>query len=209
MNIEKLPVDFKDDIINEEVNERRKYRMIQNGDETVSFEDVTDYLQRGSLFGSKEVLDTNRTVNNIITKTKFYDIVSLNLLGMRLLKYQVAEENTQAQGWGYAWKEETIKEETIGPSTFIKLRPHTAYRLYIDPANIDKNQYHIFDARLNANHHGAMIKDFFFYLQINPSYDGQGFGVIVYNHGDNEIPYFRINSYVSVWAIKRSDYDTW
>ena len=66
MNIEKLPVDFKDDIINEEVNERRKYRMIQNGDETVSFEDVTDYLQRGSLFGSKEVLDTNRTVNNII-----------------------------------------------------------------------------------------------------------------------------------------------
>ena len=40
MAYEFLPTNFKDDIINAEINERRKYRMIQNDDGTVSFEDV-------------------------------------------------------------------------------------------------------------------------------------------------------------------------
>ena len=39
-----LRTDYKDDVLNINTNERRKYRMIPNADGTVSFEDVTDYV---------------------------------------------------------------------------------------------------------------------------------------------------------------------
>ncbi len=60
-----LPTNLKDDIINEEINERRKYRMIHNDDGTVSFEDATDYLQKGDLFGGGNVNDINAQINRI------------------------------------------------------------------------------------------------------------------------------------------------
>ena len=40
-----LPVNFKDDILKENMNGKRRFKMIQNTDGTVSFEDVTDYTQ--------------------------------------------------------------------------------------------------------------------------------------------------------------------
>lgn len=60
-----LPTNFKDDIINTEINERRQYRMIQNDDGTVSFEDVTDYSQKGDLFGGGNINDINDQINRI------------------------------------------------------------------------------------------------------------------------------------------------
>lgn len=59
-----LPTDFKDDIINEGVNQKRKYRMIQNDDGTVSLEDATEYLQKGTLFGGNNINKTNEQINN-------------------------------------------------------------------------------------------------------------------------------------------------
>ena len=47
--------DFKNDKLLVAENTKRKYRVIDNGDETVSFEDVTVYEQKGDPFGADEV----------------------------------------------------------------------------------------------------------------------------------------------------------
>lgn len=65
MSIPNLPTNFKDDILNTSVNSKRKYQMINNPDETVSFEDETDYTQEGSEFGAGQVNQTNEAINNI------------------------------------------------------------------------------------------------------------------------------------------------
>ena len=71
-----LPTDFKDDVLSEGALNRRKYVMISNGDGTVSFDDVTDYFQRGSTFGAAQVNQTNEAVNNSVG----YDDIVDNLL---------------------------------------------------------------------------------------------------------------------------------
>lgn len=63
-----LKTDFKDDILSPNMGGKRKYRMIQNEDGTVSLEDVTEYTQIGSNFGSKQVNETNLAVNNSVDK---------------------------------------------------------------------------------------------------------------------------------------------
>lgn len=60
-----LSTDFKDDILNTDINTRRKYQMINNEDGTVSFVDVTSYSQNGSPFGAKEVNETRSSINHI------------------------------------------------------------------------------------------------------------------------------------------------
>ena len=58
-----LRTDFKDDILNAEINARRKYQMITNEDGTVSFEDVTEYSQEGDLFGALAVNAMAEAIN--------------------------------------------------------------------------------------------------------------------------------------------------
>lgn len=60
-----LRTDFTNDIINTSVNEKRKYREIENADGTKSFEDVTVYTQEGSAFGANEINATNEAVNEL------------------------------------------------------------------------------------------------------------------------------------------------
>lgn len=60
-----LPTDFKDDILAESMSGKRRYRIIQNTDGTVSLDDVTDYEQVGSTFGAKQVNDMSSAVNSI------------------------------------------------------------------------------------------------------------------------------------------------
>lgn len=60
-----LSTDFKDDILNESVNEKRKYKMIQNDDATVSFTDVTSYSQTGSEYGAAEVNEERQAINEL------------------------------------------------------------------------------------------------------------------------------------------------
>lgn len=50
-----LRTDFKDDILAETMEGRRRYQIIQNEDGTVSFADVTEYEQTGSDLGQAEI----------------------------------------------------------------------------------------------------------------------------------------------------------
>ena len=54
--------DWKDDMFTDTL---RKYRMIQNDDGTVSFEDVTEYTQQGDAFGAKELNAIGDEVNEM------------------------------------------------------------------------------------------------------------------------------------------------
>lgn len=60
-----LKTTYKDDLLDTSVNEKRKYNMIQNADGTVSFEDVTTYLQIGDSFGAADINSTNEKVNEV------------------------------------------------------------------------------------------------------------------------------------------------
>lgn len=68
-----LPVNFKDDILKENMNGKRRFNMIQNSDGTVSFEDVTEYTQVGSTFGAAQINATNTAVNNAADASKIID----------------------------------------------------------------------------------------------------------------------------------------
>lgn len=65
-----LKTDYKDDVLDTEVNELRKYQMIQNEDGTVSFVDVTEYLQVGDSFGSVDVNAITERLTDIGTVSK-------------------------------------------------------------------------------------------------------------------------------------------
>ena len=83
-----LPTNFQDDVLDVTQNENRKYNMIQNQDGTVSFEDVTEYVQQGSQFGAQNVnaqnteinaLNSNLTTNNGTNDVPFrfgYDLAT-------------------------------------------------------------------------------------------------------------------------------------
>ena len=79
MSIPNLPVNFKDDILNTGVNQKRKYQQTYNADGSVSFEDVTAYQQKGSNFGAQEVNETNGAVNNIYSE-RILDLNELELV---------------------------------------------------------------------------------------------------------------------------------
>ena len=53
---------LKTDYVDALFSGSRKYRVIENEDGTVSFEDVTEYTQAGDSFGAKDVNETNAAV---------------------------------------------------------------------------------------------------------------------------------------------------
>lgn len=63
MLMSELLTNFKDDILAESMEGRRRYQMITNEDGTVSFVDVTEYEQIGSEFGQAEVNAIHREIN--------------------------------------------------------------------------------------------------------------------------------------------------
>lgn len=64
MSYTPLTTNFKDDILPDGVT-RRKYRQISNDDGTVSFEDVTEYSQEGSIYGAKEANEVRAAINRM------------------------------------------------------------------------------------------------------------------------------------------------
>ena len=66
MAINKLPVNFQDDIIDTSVTDKRRYNFIENSDGTKSLEDVTTYLQIGTDYGAKEINEQNQAINDLI-----------------------------------------------------------------------------------------------------------------------------------------------
>lgn len=68
-----VPVNFKDDIMNSAMGGKRRYRMINNSDGTISLEDVTTYDQVGSTFGAAQINATNKAVNAAADASKVID----------------------------------------------------------------------------------------------------------------------------------------
>ena len=58
-----LKQNYKDDILDVSVNTKRKYRMTENQDGTVSLDDETVYTQEGDSFGATDMNATNGKVN--------------------------------------------------------------------------------------------------------------------------------------------------
>lgn len=54
-----LPTNYKEDIF----QGNRKYQIVENGDGTVSFIDVTEYSQEGDTFGAAQINEINTKVN--------------------------------------------------------------------------------------------------------------------------------------------------
>ena len=79
MSIPNLPTNFKDDILNTSVNQKRKYQQTYNNDGSVSFQDVTTYRQTGSEFGASQVNQTNKAVNDIYNE-RIVDLDELDLV---------------------------------------------------------------------------------------------------------------------------------
>lgn len=59
-----LSTDFKDDILASQ-NSKRKYTQVNNSDGTVSFQDSTAYIQVGSSYGAKEIIEEREAINDI------------------------------------------------------------------------------------------------------------------------------------------------
>lgn len=68
-----LPVNYKDDILASSMGGKRRYRMINNTDGTVSFEDATTYTQVGSDFGAADINKTNAGVNAAADASRIID----------------------------------------------------------------------------------------------------------------------------------------
>ena len=56
-----LRTNYKDDVF----SGNRKYNMINNGDGSYSFVDVTQYTQQGDSYGANDINTLNQTVNDL------------------------------------------------------------------------------------------------------------------------------------------------
>jgi hypothetical protein len=59
-----LKENYKDDILDVSVNTKRKYRMTENQDGTISLEDETVYTQEGDSFGASDLNAMAHAINN-------------------------------------------------------------------------------------------------------------------------------------------------
>ena len=69
----KLNTDFKDDILSEKMNGKKRVKLIPQEDGTYILEDVTEYTQVGSSYGQKEINLLNSTVNGKLDSEKVID----------------------------------------------------------------------------------------------------------------------------------------
>lgn len=64
-----LPTNYKDDVLGDSMDGKRRYRVIENSDGTISLEDVTEYSQTGSDFGAFDINQINEEINKMLPKT--------------------------------------------------------------------------------------------------------------------------------------------
>lgn len=71
-----LATNFKDDVLADS-EQRRRYRIIEYDDGTISLEDVTEYSQTGSKFGALEVNQERQAINDLdVNKINYTDVVN-------------------------------------------------------------------------------------------------------------------------------------
>lgn len=93
-----LRTDFKDEILAESMNGRRRYRMIQNDDGTVSFEDVSELSVTGDGYGQKEINQLNMEVNQSIKKDELIKSLAITEEGTVMDGKTCAEGINKALG---------------------------------------------------------------------------------------------------------------
>ena len=76
MEQNQLKTDYKDYVY---LDENKKYKMINNPDDTVSFQDVTDYSIIGDEFGANDINATNQKINEIANKTILTSLSDIGL----------------------------------------------------------------------------------------------------------------------------------
>lgn len=81
-----LRTDYKDDVLSS--GNLRKYQMINNGDGTVSFQDVTVYQQTGDTFGAGDINNTNQAVNEKLDSDDVVDPMETTVLGFAADAYK-------------------------------------------------------------------------------------------------------------------------
>ena len=59
-----LSTNFKDSVL-KNTSGKRQYKMTNNSNNTVSFEDVTEYSQEGSSYGAKEINEERKKINDL------------------------------------------------------------------------------------------------------------------------------------------------
>ena len=60
-----LKTDYKNDILDESMISRRRYKIINNDDTTVSFVDQTVYTQKGDFLDADDLNSMNETINTL------------------------------------------------------------------------------------------------------------------------------------------------
>ena len=60
-----LSTDFKDSVL-KNTSGKKQYKMTNNSNNTVSFDDVTEYSQEGSAYGAKEINEEREAINSVI-----------------------------------------------------------------------------------------------------------------------------------------------
>ena len=95
-----LRTDYKDDILSS--GNLRKYQMINNGDGTVSFQDVTVYQQTGDTFGAGDINNTNQAVNEKLDSDDVVDPMETTKSGFAAdalaVKNAINEQNKNLGG---------------------------------------------------------------------------------------------------------------
>lgn len=124
-----LKTNYKDDVLDTTQNTKRKYQMIDNGDGTVSFEDVTEYLQQGDSFGADDV----NAITDAINKNDGVPVGAVvtfdgSQLPSGFEPYTTAEQSAIAQiNDNLTALETRIAKVTVSDSTRISLTPNTEY----------------------------------------------------------------------------------
>lgn len=60
-----LRTDYKNDILDASMTSRRRYKIINNEDSTVSFVDQTVYTQKGDFLDADDLNSMNETINTL------------------------------------------------------------------------------------------------------------------------------------------------
>lgn len=143
-----LRTDYKDDILSS--GNLRKYQMINNGDGTVSFQDVTVYQQTGDTFGAGDINNTNQAVNEKLDSDDVVDPMETTVPGFAAdalaVKNQFNEQNKNL-GMDLLWTNDNVSSAFSSQTLNLDL---SKYRLvmiitkFINSSSLERRNYKYF-----------------------------------------------------------------
>ena len=206
MNIEKKPIDSKDNIINIDSGEKRRYNVIKNDDGTISLEDVTDYRQISSSFGAQNVNGINKAINDLNDRVSDININVFcdSLSSSKVIWYTKGSVNTQ-DPLSFRFGE-TVFVDSPSSGWRITLEPKTAYQFWIDCREetwYNQTTYgkvSILYATYSPYGFGGLFANALIYgFQGSSGY----LRLIIYNFSEQSIEKFQVNSYIGVTVLQR------